>query len=242
MRNMGNQKTTPLKSEGKIQVTKNGPYIVVGGIPLYRMVIKCDHSTIPSEWKITEKLETQPSYALCRCGGTSNKPFCNGTHLKTNFNGTETNNKASSFEAMAKCIEGPELTLKDAEALCASARFCHRKGDIWNQIAKTDDDKIKDNCIKNACTCPSGRLVVVDKKTDQAIEPKLDQAIGLIEDPSIGCDGPLWVRGGIPVYGADGKLYEVRNRMTLCRCGKSANKPFCDSTHYPEENQEESKK
>ena len=33
------------------------------------------------------------------------------------------------------------------------------------------------------------------------------------------------------VVGADGKAYEVRNRMTLCRCGESSNKPFCDGTH-----------
>jgi CDGSH-type Zn-finger protein len=31
--------------------------------------------------------------------------------------------------------------------------------------------------------------------------------------------------------GADGFRYEVRNRMTLCRCGASRNKPFCDATH-----------
>ena len=43
--------------------------------------------------------------------------------------------------------------------------------------------------------------------------------------------GPIWVRGGIPVASADGKTYEVRNRLTLCRCGRSANKPFCDGSH-----------
>jgi CDGSH-type Zn-finger protein len=42
----------------------------------------------------------------------------------------------------------------------------------------------------------------------------------------------LWVRGGIPVISADGFAYEVRNRVTLCRCGASANKPFCDGSHY----------
>jgi CDGSH-type Zn-finger protein len=39
------------------------------------------------------------------------------------------------------------------------------------------------------------------------------------------------VRGGIAVVSADGEQYEVRNRMTLCRCGASSNKPFCDGTH-----------
>jgi CDGSH-type Zn-finger protein len=33
------------------------------------------------------------------------------------------------------------------------------------------------------------------------------------------------------VYGDDGRMYEVRNRMMLCRCGASENKPFCDGSH-----------
>ena len=70
------------------------------------------------------------------------------------------------------------------------------------------------------------------------IEPNLEKSIGAIEDPAIGTFGPLWIRGGIPIYSADDKLYEVRNRVTLCRCGKSTNKPFCDSSHYPEEDRE----
>jgi CDGSH-type Zn-finger protein len=43
--------------------------------------------------------------------------------------------------------------------------------------------------------------------------------------------GPLWVRGGIPITSSDGKRLEVRNRVALCRCGASKNKPYCDGTH-----------
>jgi hypothetical protein len=46
-----------------------------------------------------------------------------------------------------------------------------------------------------------------------------------------GLSGPLWVHGGIGVIGADGFAYEVRNRVALCRCGASRNKPFCDGSH-----------
>jgi CDGSH-type Zn-finger protein len=52
-----------------------------------------------------------------------------------------------------------------------------------------------------------------------------------VEDPAEGVSGPLWLRGGIPVFAADGFAYEVRNRVTLCRCGASKNKPFCDGSH-----------
>jgi CDGSH-type Zn-finger protein len=223
----------------KIQVTKNGPYMVAGNVPLFKLIIKCDGKTnLPIEWLLAEKYKTQNSYALCRCGQSSHKPFCDGTHAKINFNGTEEFDNAS-YEQMAKTIDGPELALKDAEILCASARFCHRGGDIWDQIPQTNDPKIKENCVRNSCDCPSGRLTVIDIASGKAIEPKLDQAIGVIEDPSMGVGGPLWIRGGIPVFSADGKPYEIRNRATLCRCGKSTIKPYCDSSHYPEEYQEE---
>jgi CDGSH-type Zn-finger protein len=232
-------KRQPQQQNYKIQVTKNGPYIVSGNIPLYRMIIKCDgKTTTPNEWLIAGKLPTKPTYTLCRCGQSKNKPFCDGTHIAVKFNGAEEFDN-QPFEQMAKEIDGPELALKDAEILCASARFCHRGGDIWDQIPKTDDTKIKENCIRNAFDCPSGRLVVVDKEKGEVLEPELEPSIGFIEDPSIGVDGPLWVRGGIAIYSADGKPYEIRNRATLCRCGKSTIKPFCDSSHYPEEYREE---
>jgi hypothetical protein len=109
---------------------------------------------------------------------------------------------------------------------------------VWNVINRTDIPEAKKNVIENCSDCPSGRLVVYDKKMGVAIEPALERSIGAIEDPSKHTSGPFWVRGGVPVYSADGKVYEVRNRMTLCRCGKSSNKPFCDSSHYPEEDRE----
>ncbi len=58
--------------------------------------------------------------------------------------------------------------------------------------------------------------------------------LALIEDPGIGVSGPIWVRGGVRIESAEGKIYEIRNRVTLCRCGKSKNKPFCDSAHWPD--------
>ena len=225
------------KKEGNIKVAKNGPYLVSGGIPLNKMTIECDNRGTPAKWVIGEKLNTSENYALCRCGQSNNKPFCDGNHVKANFDGTEMSDN-EPYEKMAKMIDGPELAFKDAEILCASARFCHRGGDIWDVVPRSDDPKAKKNVIENACDCPSGRLVVIDKKTGMTIEPNLEKSIGAVEDPAIGANGPIWVRGGIPIYSAEGKLYEVRNRVTICRCGKSTNKPFCDSSHYPEEDRE----
>jgi hypothetical protein len=69
------------------------------------------------------------------------------------------------------------------------------------------------------------------RQTGKAIEPALEKSIVIIEYPAKGEHGPLWVRGGIPVVSAYGKPYTIRNRLTLCRCGKSGNKPFCDGSH-----------
>jgi CDGSH-type Zn-finger protein len=79
--------------------------------------------------------------------------------------------------------------------------------------------------------CPAGRLVVHDKKTHKASEEPLSPSIGVVEDPALGCSGPLWVRGRITVASEDGTRYETRNRVTLCCCGASSNKPFCDGSH-----------
>jgi CDGSH-type Zn-finger protein len=73
--------------------------------------------------------------------------------------------------------------------------------------------------------------VIRDNEKGTAVEPSFDPAISLVEDPHKRVSGGLWLKGGIMVESADGKAYETRNRVTLCRCGKSANKPFCDGTH-----------
>lgn len=62
-------------------------------------------------------------------------------------------------------------------------------------------------------------------------EPDYAPSLGLIEDPALGVSGGLWVRGGIPVQTQEGMAYEIRNRVVLCRCGASKNKPFCDGSH-----------
>ena len=76
--------------------------------------------------------------------------------------------------------------------------------------------------------------MIFDKKKRALIEPELKKEIGLIDDPAMKVKGPIWVQGGIKVESSQGQAYQVRNHVTLCRCGKSKNKPFCDSSHYPE--------
>lgn len=212
----------------KILITKNGPYQVSGSLPIEKEYIVPDDNGTPLKWKKGEKYPTQESCHLCRCGKSEDKPYCDDSHLKTNFNGTETS-RTDKYIDRAERISGPEIDLTDYAELCASAKFCHRAGGIWN-LTKKADKKSKEIATEEACNCPSGRLVAWDK-SGKPIEPKFDPSISLIEDPIDGVSGPLWIKGGIEIESESGKKYEKRNRITLCRCGHSASKPFCDGTH-----------
>jgi CDGSH-type Zn-finger protein len=214
----------------KITVTKNGPYSVTGEIPLSNQVITNDTEGYSYAWREGKKYPLQENYSLCRCGHAKTSPFCDGIHTKTGFDATETANR-KPYGDQAERFEGPSLTLTDFIDLCASARFCDRAGGIWNLTRRSDNPDAKSIAITEAGNCPSGRLVIWDKKTREAIEPEFEPSIGLIEYPDNAGRGPLWVRGRIPVESADGTTYEIRNRVTLCRCGRSENKPFCDSSH-----------
>jgi len=214
----------------KIVVAKNGPYLVSGSVPLAIQTIGTNDEGESVRWVEGKSLSKDAEYALCRCGQSKKKPFCDGSHAKAAFDGTETASRRTVLE-QAEIIDGPEVQLADAEALCAFGRFCDPNGKIWSQPANSDDPEVRKNLIRQAGDCPAGRLIALDKATGKPIEPKLPKSIGVVEDPAEGCSGPLWVRGGVALTGADGKTYEVRNRMTLCRCGRSENKPFCNGAH-----------
>ncbi len=218
------------KSAANVVITKDGPYIVSGSVPMSKQMISVNAQGESEKWEQGETLDQQEKYALCRCGRSGSKPFCDGTHAKVKFDGTETAAR-TPYKMQAEMMDGPEMQLTDAEALCAFARFCDPNGQVWSQVEHTDDAKTRENFVRQVGDCPSGRLVAWDKKTGNALEPELPISIGLIEDPQQECSGPIWLRGGIPVVSADGSEYEVRNRVTLCRCGESQNKPFCDGTH-----------
>jgi CDGSH-type Zn-finger protein len=224
--------------EQEIKVTKNGPYIVSGALPISEQIITVDKEGVPVKWRLGKRYPLQKKCGLCRCGESKNKPYCDGTHAKIGFDGTEVVS-IEPYLQEAKITQGPTLKLTDVEGLCASARFCHRAGEIWNLIPKSDDANARRLAIEEARDCPSGRLVVCDTKTGVDLESQLEKSIGLIEDPQMQCSGPIWVQGCIPVRSADGTIYRVRNRVTLCRCGKSSIKPFCDSSHFPEHRYEE---
>jgi CDGSH-type Zn-finger protein len=214
----------------RITVAKDGPYLVTGSLPLGRLVIGVNEQGESVRWERGDAVPVKESYALCRCGRSARKPFCDGSHAREGFDGTETASRAPYLE-QAEVIDGPALRLTDAESLCAFARFCDPAGRVWNLVGRSDDPEARRLTEHEAGACPGGRLVVWDKATGKAHEPKLHPQLGLVEDPAQGCSGGIAVWGGVEVVGADGQAYELRNRVTLCRCGESSNKPFCDGTH-----------
>jgi CDGSH-type Zn-finger protein len=217
-------------TEVKVVVAKNGPYLVSGNVPLAKHTIVANAQGESESWHSAEPYPAQESYALCRCGHSGNKPFCDGTHAKVHFQGAETASRAP-YREQAQMTEGPALALTDAEPLCAFARFCDPNGQVWNQVGHSENPEVRSTFVRQVNDCPSGRLVAWQRSRGQALENPLPVSIGVVEDPAQGVAGPLWLRGGIPVVSADGFGYEVRNRVTLCRCGASKNKPFCDGTH-----------
>ena len=216
------------KKDYKIRVSKDGPYLVSGGVPLCDSDIELNKEGESVKWRQRGDLPAKESCALCRCGGSQNKPFCDGTHMTNDFDGTET---AATSPGPPTHIKGPVVSLDDREKLCAGARFCDRAGSIWKLVKKGDAGSVK-IATEEACNCPSGRLILRDKK-GKVIEPELPPGVAVTHDPKAAGMGPLWVKSGVPVESAEGKAYTERNRMTLCRCGKSKNKPFCDRSHLP---------
>lgn len=216
----------------KIKIIKNGPYVVAGNIPLCEKIIEPTGNTyIYEEGRTFPKSKT---YSLCRCGKSKNHPYCDGEHQEAEFDGTEVASR-EKYDDRARVFKGPGVDLMD-DGRCALARFCHEEhGSVWQQIKKTDDPQAKEEVIRGAINCPTGRLVAVDKETGEKIEPELEPCIEILQDREKGVSGPLYVKGNIPIESSDGTTYEVRNRIALCRCGKSKDTPFCDGEHLKKE-------
>ncbi len=213
----------------RIKVTRDGPYLISGGVPMAEQKICVDDDDECHGWQEGHDFPVQEGCALCRCGHSQRKPYCDGTHAKIKFDGTEEAGNRPYLE-QAKEFNGPDLRLTDAEEFCVEARFCHRAGGAWKLTDQSADPAARQTAVEESCDCPSGRLLAWEKD-GRAIEPDFEPSIGLVEDTQAQKMGPIWVRGGIPVESSDGKTYETRNRVTLCRCGRSSNKPFCDGSH-----------
>ena len=218
----------------RIDVQENGPLIVKGGVPLLILNVETGESGVAVDYREIYRYPLQEAYALCRCGASEHKPFCDNAHVVSGFDGTETEGH-HDFAADAQAVAGAGITLLDAKRYCMGALFCHQDRGTWEETRRSVDAghagaDAAASARHSAAQCPSSRLMMWVDDLGAVDEPELEPSIALLEGPHEGSSA-VWVRGGIPIFGADGQPYEKRNRVTLCRCGHSHLKPYCDRTH-----------
>lgn len=173
-----------------------------------------------------EEISTKKVEALCRCGGSLNKPFCDGTHAKIGFSGEKLTegglNKRDNYY-------GKGITIHDNRGICSHAGFCtdnlpsvfKLRAEPWIDPDGAEAGEI----INTVRKCPSGALsYTIDnvEVREQGREPMI----------KVSKDGPYYITGGIELKDEPMGEGASEEHYTLCRCGGSKNKPFCDGTHW----------
>jgi uncharacterized Fe-S cluster protein YjdI/CDGSH-type Zn-finger protein len=134
------------------------------------------------------------------------------------------------MEQKIRCYAGQEIEISYDVRRCIHAAECLRglpevfdnarrpwiepAGALPNEIAAVIE------------RCPSGALHY--KRLDGGLAEAPDDPATIVPTRN----GPLYVRGLVQLRGADGAVLIEDTRMTLCRCGASRNKPFCDNSHH----------
>ena len=218
----------------KIIVRQDGPYKVIGNIPLVSKIQVVSKFGEPLAWKKEGELETEEGYRLCRCGHSETMPFCDGRHSDIGFDGTETAPIDLTSERRIAYPGSRIIAIHFDTALCCESGFCgNRATKVEKMAEKTDDIQVSTQVIGMIEHCPSGALTYQFEGEEGDNEVDLPRQIAFTtEITSEGpIRGPFWVTGGILIERADGKPFERRNRVTLCNCGHSRSKPLCDGSH-----------
>jgi CDGSH-type Zn-finger protein len=173
-----------------------------------------------------DRIETQPVIALCRCGGSANKPFCDSTHKKNGFSGAKLDDRAADRR---DSYPAPRITVHDNRSICAHAGHC---SDGLPAVFKTKAEPwidpggaIADQIAETVRSCPSGAL----SYTLDGVEGGDTQRPPCI---TVVKDGPYNVVGSVRLLEQPRAQGASTEHYTLCRCGGSKNKPFCDGTHW----------
>jgi len=190
----------------------NGPYLV-SNVPL---LTNSKGETLPV------RTET----ALCRCGHSRMKPFCDGSHVHAGFSSAKSPERtADRVDAYA----GREVTIRDNRGTCCHAGNC---SDHLPAVFKNGQEPWIDpngasaqELIDIVLACPSGALSCARdgiEYHDQSRGPQI----------YVSKDGPYHVTGGIELRDEAFNAGASREHYALCRCGHSKNKPFCDGSHW----------
>jgi len=194
-----------------IDVMESAPFIVKGLESLY----DAEGNDIEMEKDVI---------ALCRCGASKNKPFCDGAHREIGFTGVNQVREATSTRE----YEGDELTVVDNPNACCHAGACVNGAEsvffTWegDERVSTPNAGAAQQVIDTIRKCPSGSLAY-------KLNGELQDQFFSTAEIQILKDGPIAVRGGIVLNNEDQP--PTNSHYTLCRCGHSKNKPFCDGAH-----------
>ena len=164
--------------------------------------------------------------ALCRCGYSRSKPFCDGNHRNTDFRGTKLTDGEWDFRTD---YNGETVTVHDNRGTCAHIGYCtdqlpevFRGGaEPWIDPNGASGERIAEQTRR----CPSGALShSVDgvERRDQDRPPTVQLVAA----------GPYFVTGGVELRDTERTEGASLEHYALCRCGRSKNKPFCDGTHW----------
>jgi CDGSH-type Zn-finger protein len=171
-------------------------------------------------------IQSKPKLALCRCGASANKPFCDGTHAKVGFSSAKLEGR---IEDRRESYRGEKITIHDNRGVCAHAGRCtdglpsvfRLKQEPWIDPNGAAPEEI----IATVGQCPSGALSTSAgsaEPRDRAGEPAI----------FVAPNGPYIVTGGLELLDTDRGEGASAEKFTLCRCGGSRNKPFCDGSHW----------
>ena len=202
----------------KIACLPNGPYYLLNDMQA---------APVPNLRRASgEPCATVRGVALCRCGGSENKPFCDGTHGTSGF---KDGNVADASRNKRQSYAGKRITILDNRALCSHAGFCTDElksvfrlhGEPWIDPDGAGVPEI----IATIRKCPSGALgYAID-----GVEAKPLERAPMV---TVTKDGPYAVSGGVELMGVKPGDGASTEHYTLCRCGASKNKPFCDGSHW----------
>jgi CDGSH-type Zn-finger protein len=224
----------PATGKKQIVIRPNGPYIVRGNVPLVHKTQVVSEFGEPLTWKKDGGIEVEAEeYRLCRCGQSGKKPFCDDTHLKIDFDGSE-RAKTDASAGFQMTFRGTRLIVKNDLSICMNSGYCKlRDTNLFEIIAAADNTERRSLAIAMIEHCPSGALTYTMEEGGVDIEPDLPQQIADTTEITANgpIRGPLWVTGYIEILRSDGQYFEPRNRVTLCNCGRSKNKPLCDGGH-----------
>lgn len=172
-----------------------------------------------------EAIEAKRVMLLCRCGKSNRSPFCDGMHRKIDF---RSDKAADRVPDKVDTYVGNEITIHDNQGVCAHVRYCvDNSPAVFNDNRKPwiePDAADAEETAETIRMCPSGALSYTK---DGVLYKDLDRKPSI----TIFKNGPYCVVGGIELKDPGGSKPESEEHYTLCRCGASKNKPFCDGAH-----------